>query len=155
MHLHLALQLLLCLACSVDAVMESLNSLAVNSLIPHAFNPQQVLSVTRHSFVQDGGKECCREKRTIWRADRKKEGGQFSWGKSRKRNFKTSSVQWKVLTHKKTSVTTLSPFFPLPFLSFFSCRHLFGSLHVSFTAESFYCSWQSNASRKSKLFRID
>lgn len=79
--------------CSVDAVMESLNSLAVNSLIPHAFNPQQVLSATRHSFVQDGGKECCREKRTIWRADRKKEGGQFSWGKSRERNFKTSSVQ--------------------------------------------------------------
>ncbi|KAL1261716.1 hypothetical protein QQF64_006981 [Cirrhinus molitorella] len=73
--------------------MESLNSLAVNSLIPHAFNPQQVLSATRHSFVQDGGKECCREKRTIWRADRKKEGGQFSWGKSRERNFKTSSVQ--------------------------------------------------------------
>lgn len=57
-------------------------------------------------------------------------------------------------THTQTSVTTLS-LFSLPFLSFFSCRHLFGSLHVSFLSRLRHFAAAGGRMRAASLSYLD
>lgn len=57
-------------------------------------------------------------------------------------------------THTKTSVTTLSPFFS-PFSFVFSCRHLFGSLHVSFLSRLRHFATAGGRMRAASLSYLD